>query len=134
MTRFVVILCAAMMATSAIAQAKPSLWSFPRVDQGLFDIGVAYGISENCSSLEERKIYGASFALSLSNYAQSQGYSFDEVRNFVRDDEEKAKLRVRVTKFLEDQGLDPSVPNALCDYGKDQIAAETQVGKFLRKN
>ena len=117
-----------------LAAAKPSLWSYPRVDQGLFDLGVAFGIKENCETIEERKFYGISFLLNLSNYAQDQGYTAKEVKAFVKDDEEEEKLRKRVTEYLNDQGLDPATPNALCAYGEQQIAEGTQVGKFLRKN
>ena len=126
-------ICIAALATPVVAQSKPSLWSFPRVDQGLFDMGVAYGIKENCENIGERTFYGATFALSLSSYAQDQGYTSKEIRDFYRSDEEKAKLRVRVTQYLKDRGLDPDEPNALCDFGEQQIASGTQVGKFLRK-
>ena len=133
MSKLVKIAAVTLLAIPAMGQAKPSLWSYPRVDQGLFDMGVAFGIKENCDSIAERKFYGTTFAISLANYAQDQGYTYDEVKTFVESKEEKEKLRVRVTKYLTDQGLDPEEPNALCSYGEQQIAEGTQVGKFLRK-
>ncbi|MEO1563374.1 MAG: DUF5333 domain-containing protein [Pseudomonadota bacterium] len=133
MKTFVKACIIAAIATPLVAETKPSLWTYPRVDQGLFDMGVAYGIKENCDSIGERTFYGTTFALSLANYAQNQGYSYDEVRKFWRSKKEREALRVRVTKYLEDQGLDTETPNALCDYGEEQMVKKTQVGKFLRK-
>lgn len=133
MKKTVLAICVCAFAAPVVA-AKPSLWSYPRVDQGLFDMGVAWGIQDNCDSIKERTFYGLSFALSLQSYAQEQGYTSQEVKAFYKSPEEKQKLRERVTKYLEDQGLDPETPNALCAYGEQQIAEETQVGKFLRKN
>ncbi|MEO0342285.1 MAG: DUF5333 domain-containing protein [Pseudomonadota bacterium] len=134
MKKFVLTLCIAAFAAPLMAQAKPSLWTYPRVDQGLFDMGVAWGIQDNCERIGERTFYGLTFALSLQSYAQEQGYSSQEVKAFYRSSEEKQKLRERVTNYLEDQGLDTETPNALCNYGDQQIAEGTQVGKFLRKN
>ncbi|MEM0976905.1 MAG: DUF5333 domain-containing protein [Pseudomonadota bacterium] len=132
MKRVVNLTMAIILAASSAVQAKPSLWSYPRVDQGLFDMGVAYGIKENCDSLDERTLYGLSFALSLRSFARNQGYTNDEVMDFWKSKKERKALRVRVTKYLNDQGLDPDTPNALCAFGKQQMADETQVGKFLR--
>ena len=75
---------------------------------------------------------GISFSFGLYNYAKSKGYSHGEVRDFLDDDAEKAKLRTRVTSYFNDQGLDPDTPNALCAFGQDQITQSTQVGKLIR--
>lgn len=123
------------LATVIIAlpvSAKPSLWSYPKIDQGLFDVGVAYGIKSNCTSIVEHKIRAATFAWSLVNYARGKGYSTQEVRQFIDSPVEKAALRARVTKYLKGKGLDPQTPNALCSMGKTEIAKGTQVGKLLR--
>ena len=117
----------------SFAGDKTSLWDVPLVDKGLFDMGVAWGIKENCDRIEERKVYGASFALKLAGYARDHGYTTKEVKDFYKDKTEKAKLRARVTKYLQDQGLDPDEPNALCGFGDEHIQNETQVGKLLRK-
>ena len=120
--------------SAGAVHAKPSLWSFERVDQGLFDVGVAWGVKENCSYISENKLRGIGFLLRLSNYAMEQGYSRAEVRAFVKDPVEKAKLRKRVTKYFQDQGLDPNVSDALCSFGDAAIKSQTQVGKLLSRN
>ncbi len=124
------ILSALLLAAPAIA--KPSLWTYERIDSGLFQIGVAFGVSENCASIDENRIGGFSYSLGLYNYAKSQGYTHKEVKAFLEDDAEKEKLRARVTQYFLDQGLNPETPNALCDFGNQNIAQETQVGRLLK--
>ncbi|MEM7241851.1 MAG: DUF5333 domain-containing protein [Pseudomonadota bacterium] len=120
--------------TSAPAIAKPSLWSYERIDTGLFDIGVAWGVKENCTTLTENRLNGMVFSLGLYNFAKAQGYTHDEVKSFLDSDAEKDKLRQRVTAYFKKQGLNPDERNALCTFGNNEITAKTQVGKLLRKN
>ena len=133
MKRAVIGLLAVAMTASPVF-AKPSLWSYERIDNGLFDIGVAWGVKENCTTLKENRLNGVMFSLGLYNFAKAQGYTHDEVKSFLDSDAEKAKLRKRVTIYFNDQGLNPDTPNALCEFGKTEIANGSQVGKLLRKN
>lgn len=126
------LLIAAVLATPAFA--KPSLWNYERISQGLFDIGVAHGIRKNCDNISANKFRGATFAWSLVNYAKSQGYTQAEVRAFIDDDAEKAKLRKRVEADMAAKGLDYKTPNGLCDFGRAEINKGSQVGKLLRVN
>ena len=131
--RKIIISTLSLLMLGGVTMAKPSLWSFERIDQGLFQIGIAWGVKENCTAIKEHRLNGITFSLGLYNYAKSQGYSHDEVKSFLDDDEEKAKLRKRVTAYFKDQGLNPDSPNALCQYGETQIAERNQVGRLLRK-
>ena len=132
--RKIIISTLSLLILGSVAVAKPSLWSYERIDTGLFQIGIAWGVKENCSVLKEHRLNGITFSLGLYNYAKSQGYSHDEVRDFLDSDAEKEKLRARVTTYFKNQGLNPDTQNALCQYGETQIANGTQVGRLLRKS
>ena len=128
------IIIATLAMTTSVVAAKPPLWSYERIDNGLFQIGVAWGVKENCATIDENRFNGISYSLGLYNYARGQGYSHKEVKTFLDDDSEKEKLRARVTQWFLDQGLNPDTPNALCSFGNDQITQRTQVGKLLKSN
>lgn len=118
------------VALKAQAQQHP-IWDVPAVDQGLFDLGVAWGIKENCAHISENKLAGLTFMFRLNRQAKEQGYSTSEVKSFVEDPIEKQYLEFRVREYLENEGLDPAIENNLCEFGRDQISKRTVSGKLL---
>ena len=116
------------------AVAKPTLWDIPQVNNGLFNIGVAHAIRQNCSSIEANSLVGISYVWKLIGYAKKAGYSFKETRVFINDDYEKSILRSRVKKYLKSIGLNSEKLNTLCDLGKVEITNKSQIGKLLRIN
>ena len=120
----------AVLASPAVA--KESLWTYDRISKGLFDIGVAEAVRRNCTSISEKKLPAMAFALGLYNYAKSKGYTHSEVQAFLDSDAEQDKLEKRVRAHYKALNLNPDTANSLCDYGKDQIAKSSQVGKLLK--
>lgn len=133
--KFSATLFVSVLAVSPISAAQSeTLWDVPKVNQGLYIIGIAHGIRKNCDQIDANKLRGASFAWSLVGHAKDAGYSMKETRAFIDDDTEKAVLRKRVVAYYKSKGLDPDTPNALCSYGKAEIAKKSQVGVLLRMN
>lgn len=115
------------------AYADSSLWKFKRISDGLFVVQTAILITENCPRLKQRKVRGLFFLLGLRSYALDQGYTLEQVNDFVGDPKEKAKLNARIDKYLRSIGRDRSKKNDLCSFGERQIETGSQVGHFLRK-
>ncbi|PIB24323.1 hypothetical protein BFP76_03650 [Amylibacter kogurei] len=117
---------------TGVAVAKPSLWSYDKISQGLFDMAVANEIGKRCSSISTRKIKGLSFAQSLFSYAKTKGYSYSEVKAFIEDDKEKAKLRARVVPYLKSEGVNINSPETFCPLGQREIKKNSQIGVLLK--
>ena len=116
------------------AVVKPTLWDIPQVDNGLFNIGIAHAIRQNCSFIEADSLAGIFYVWKLIGYAKKAGYSLKETRVFIDDDNEKSVLRSRVKKYLKSLGLNSEKLNTLCDFGKVEITNRSQIGKLLRIN
>lgn len=133
--RLTVLALAGFVAMSpANAIAKSSLWDVPEIDRGLFNIGVAHGVRENCDAISANKLRGVSYVWTLVGHAQDAGYTMKETRAFIDDDAEKAVLRARVVKYFKSKGLNPEKSNSLCEFGKAEITKQSQIGVLLRMN
>jgi len=111
--------------------AKKSLWEYDRISQGLFDMAVASEIGKRCSSIGTRKLRGLSFAQGLFSFAKSKGYTYSEVKAFIEDDAEKAKLKARVVPFLKSEGVNVDRNETFCPLGQREIKKKSQIGLLL---
>ncbi len=124
-------LTALSIGVAAPSFAKKSLWEYDVISNGLFDMAVANEVGKRCPSIGTRKLRGLSFAQSLFSYAKSEGYSYSEVKAFIEDDAEKAKLKARVVPYLKEQGVDIDNNETFCPLGKREIKKNSQIGKLL---
>jgi hypothetical protein len=89
-------------------------------------------IVDNCPTMEARTLRALGELNALRDYALKQGYSADEVRAFIRSDEEKKKFKERAAAWLAERGATPGNPDAYCAIGEEEIAKNTLVGYLLR--
>ena len=117
-----------LAATAATAQLRDE----PAITEGLIAVGMAYEISEQCDSIDARKLTGITTLLGLRNQALSLGYSRDEVDAYIDDDAEKDRLEAIAWTRLEALGVTRSDPASFCTVGRARIAAGDAVGRLLR--
>lgn len=122
---------AAAQATTQ-AEVNATLRADPEIFNGLFVLGIAHGIRDTCPSIDARMIRANVMALSLYNRARGMGFSRDQIRTFLRDDDHKAELRAIVINYYNQRGAQVEQPETICALGEAEIAAGTPSGALLR--
>ncbi|MCP4820538.1 MAG: DUF5333 domain-containing protein [Shimia sp.] len=118
--------------TAGAALAKPPLREVKEIDDQIFWGIVAYEISEQCPTLDARKLKAVSDLWSLANKAQSMGYSRDEIKTYIRSDEEEARMRKRGEALLTSNGVSYDDPQSFCTFGHAEIDRNSAIGVYLR--
>ena len=133
-TKIKSLLVIGFFAMSQSAQARPALQDVPEIDDNMLAIAIAYEISKECDHFEAKKFKGLTFLLNLKSKAQKMGYTDDEVRAYVKSDEQKGRLRRRGETYLQSKGFDPFSQAGLCSAGFVEVENKSLIGSFLRKN
>lgn len=129
-TTLALVLGLALAATSALA--NPPLRDVTRITEGLIATGMAYELSEKCSSLNARTLRGINFLFSLRQHAQELGYSDAEIEAYTDNRAEQDRLEAIARERLAALGVREGDEASYCRVGRDQIAQGSQVGRLLR--
>lgn len=131
-------LAATLLAAPAVAAQDAPKWDDLRSDQQLTDglVVVAAGgrIYRGCPTISPRRIQGIMFLMDLKSRAASYGYSDAEIRAFVDDPAEKARIEAIADAWLASRGTAKGDEAGLCRVGREEIAANTQIGRLLRND
>ncbi len=112
--------------------ANPEIGQIEVISEGLINTAIAYEIDRVCDSIQPRTIEGINFLWSLKEHASELGYSDAEIRSFVDNEEEKARLETIARQRLRDMGAVEGQPETYCDVGRAEMAGQTEIGRFLR--
>ncbi len=126
---------AAMLATVGLAgaaTAQSALKDEARVRDGIVQVGMAYEISEKCSSLSARTLRGISYLQELKRYAQQRGYSDNQIDAYIDNKSEQRRLEAIARQQLALLGVVEGQEATYCAAGRDQIDRDTRVGWLLR--
>lgn len=123
---------APLMAGAAAEAELPPLREVQEIDQNMLWAGLAVEVSDECSTIEVKKIKGISFLWGLKNKASAMGYTDDEIRAYVESDDEEARIRRLGEAYVRQAGFDPKTPEGLCAFGEAEIARGSVIGSFLR--
>ena len=126
----VVVLATVMSAGHLSAQT--ALKDVAKVRDGIIFVGMAYEISEQCSSINARLFRGLGYLQSLRRHARDLGYSEAEVDAYINDDAEKDRLEGIARAQLAQLGVVPGQEATYCAVGRAEIDANTRVGWLLR--
>jgi hypothetical protein len=102
------------------------------VSEGIIATGIAYEIGRVCPSLTARVLAGIFFLYELQSYAYDLGYSKAEVDGYINDKDEKIRLEAVARSRLAEMGAVAEQPETYCTVGRQEIAAQSQIGKLLR--
>lgn len=114
------------------ASARPALRDNAQVTNGLIAVGMALEIEKQCDEISARKLKGLMFLSSLKRAAKGQGYSEQEIEDFVDNKAEKAKLEARARANLAQKGAVSGNAESFCTVGRAEIAAASVTGGLLR--
>ncbi|WP_159808261.1 DUF5333 domain-containing protein [Litoreibacter roseus] len=132
MKLFAMILAAALVASTASADARTRLQDDATIDNGLKIVAIGKMLTDKCSAIEPRRIKAFGFALSLQQRAKGLGYSDAEIDAYLDNDTEKKRIKSAARAYLRARGADFKKPETFCAVGKAEISNETKVGQYLR--
>lgn len=121
-----------MVAAAGSLSAQTALKDVAKVRDGIIFTGMAYEISERCSSINARLFRGIGYLNSLKGHAEELGYSDAEIDAYINDDAEKDRLEAMAREQLALLGVIEGDEASYCAVGRAQIAANTRVGWLLR--
>lgn len=119
------------VALSQGALAQSLLRDERDIDEGLYTVGLAHEIRENCPEISARFFRAISVLRSLERKARDRGYSEDEIRTYLKSDADKERLRARAARYMDAQGFGRT-KEGYCALGRSEIAQQTDIGALLR--
>jgi hypothetical protein len=112
--------------------ANPDIGRVTFITEGLINTAIAYEIDRVCDSISGRRIDGINFLWSLKEHASELGFTDDEIRDYVENREEKDRLEAIARDRLRDMGAVEGQPETYCSVGRAEMAARSDIGRFLR--
>lgn len=122
----------AIVSSAGHLSAQTALKDVAKVRDGIIFTGMAYEISEECSSIDARLFRGLGYLQSLRQHARELGFSNAEIDAYIDDDAEKDRLEAIAREQLALLGVVPGEEATYCTVGRGQIASNTRVGWLLR--
>lgn len=113
------------------AEELPPLGQVEVITEGLIDTAIAYEIGRKCDDLDGRRLQGIAFLWSLEAEARRLGYSREEIRAFVDNDEEKDRLEAIARQRLRDMGAVEGEWDTYCEVGRKEMSKGSRIGSLL---
>ena len=132
--KFPTFLVAALLvsAAPALGQGKVPLSEEPHINEQLIAAAAGDQLRLTCPSLSVRVFVVWGKILDLENYARSKGYDEAEVRAFLKDPAQKARIAAAAQAYLTKAGIVAGNVDSYCRAGRNEIAQRTPVGSLLR--
>lgn len=89
-------------------------------------------IRQSCPSITARLFTAYSKLKALESFARDQGYSEAEVKGFLNDPSEKARIKALADSYLQAAGVVAGDSESYCRAGRDEIAKATLAGSLIR--
>ena len=133
-------LCAALVATGLLTAAgavRADQWQplrdDPTITSGLTVIAVGRRIHDECPSISARMVRSLTFAEGLVSHARGLGYTRNELNAYIDDRDEQDRYREIARSYFAQRAADWDDPDSLCRVGRDEIAANSPIGRLLRE-
>ncbi len=121
-------------ANTALAEAAMPLNQEPHITAQLVAGAAGDVLRTTCPSISAR-IFTVLYKLyALERYARDAGYTEDEVKIFLKDKTEKARIKGLAADYLAKAGVIEGDVESYCRVGRDEIAKATLLGSLLRSS
>jgi hypothetical protein len=121
----------AMLAASPVL-ARDALNQNKHITESLVAGKAADTIRNTCSSISAKMFTALSKLSDLEDYARAQGYTEAEVKAFLKDKSEKARIKALANAYLKAAGAVEGDEESYCTAGRNEIAKDTLAGSLLR--
>lgn len=134
--RFPIILAATLFAASlpAMAEGKVKLAEEGHINEQLVAGAAGDILRQTCPTLSARILVVFGKLRALESYARGKGYSEDEVKVFLKDKAQKARVKAGAKDYLAAAGAVTGDVESYCRVGRDEIAKGSLVGSLLRSS
>lgn len=117
---------------AATVGAKVPLGQDQHINDSLVAARVADTIRKACPTISARTFVVLRKMSELKSYARAQGYSEAEVKAFLKDGSEKARIRSKAQKILAKAGARTGNAGSYCAAGRAEIAKGSLAGALIR--
>lgn len=125
-------LAALLVALSGTAaMALPPLRDNAYINERLIAAQVGDEIRKACKTISPRLVYAYSQMKKLEAYAKKLGYSDNEIKAFIRNKDEKKRVRTAAWAYMRSKGVVEGNSESYCKLGREEIAAGTITGSLL---
>jgi Family of unknown function (DUF5333) len=131
--RFSLLIAAFLAAASlpALAEGKVALAEEAHINEQLIAGAAGDILRKTCPTLSARMLVVWSKLNALEAYARAQGYTEDEVKVFLKDKAQKARVKAAALEYLVAAGAVEGDVESFCAAGRAEIAGGTLVGSLL---
>ena len=131
---FGAVVVSALLALPALATAdgKVPLPEEAHINAQLIAAAEGDMIRKNCPAISARMLVVFEKMLALKSYAEGKGYTEAEVKLFLKDKAQKARVKGAATDYLASQGVVEGDSESYCRVGRAEIAKGTLVGSLLK--
>lgn len=120
------------LTTFAAQGAHAGLRDEGDINAGLLAIAAADKIRRACDDVSGRLWVARNYLIGLKKIAASRGYTEAEIDAYVNDKANKAEMRKMRNAYFKSKGASNLDHDSLCRLGREEIAAKTQIGAFLK--
>ena len=125
--------CAATLTMDpAMAEATVPLAQEAHINEQLIAAAAGDILRKTCPTLEARTFVVLAKLADLKSYTRAQGYTEDEVKVFLKDKAQKARIKASATDYLTAAGAVTGNAESFCTAGRNEIAKGTLTGSLLR--
>ncbi|MFT4151407.1 MAG: DUF5333 domain-containing protein [Paracoccaceae bacterium] len=124
----------AMLAAAPVAAQSVALNKNTHITNSLVAGRAGDVIRNTCPTISARMFTVWRKMEDLKSYALAQGYKEPEVRAFLKDKTEKARIRKLADEYLAKAGAKPGDVESYCRVGRNEIARGTLMGSLLRSS
>ncbi len=134
--RFPIILAATLFAANlpAMAEGKVPLAEEGHINEQLVAGAAGDILRQTCPTLSARILVVFRKLRALESYARAEGYTEAEVKVFLKDKAQKARVKARANDYLAAAGAVAGDVESYCRVGRDEIAKGSLVGLLLRSS
>ncbi|MCW2303816.1 hypothetical protein M2324_002220 [Rhodovulum sulfidophilum] len=118
--------------SAAGAEPRPALGEQTEIVRGLQVIATADMIRKKCPTIGARMLTAFGYMQRLKSKATRLGYPDAEIRAFVEDKAEKARVETAARNWLTARGVRLDEPQSYCPVGLAEIRSRTEIGRLLR--
>jgi Family of unknown function (DUF5333) len=116
------------------ASAQVPLSEEPHINEQLMAAAVGDAIRKTCPSISARMVTVYFKAKELEKYARNAGYQEAEVKAFLKDKSEKARIKAMAAKYMAANGVVEGNVASYCALGNAEIKKDSLIGSLLRSN
>ena len=123
-----------LVTNTSSAQATVPLAEEPHINEQLMAAAVGDVIRNTCPTISARMVTVYFKVKELEKYARNAGYQEDEVKAFLKDKSEKARIKAMAADYMAANGVVEGDVDSYCSLGNSEIAKDSLIGSLLRAN